>query len=155
MFCWNLAGFSRFELAVIQPTPDTTLIRKRLQRRQHASREPTIQTPGSVNSADCIAADAGSYVANSGSAEQLLCPVGTYQPAPGQSSCIDADFGYHVPNEGSTGQIGCSMGSYQDREEEHSATLQIQGTMSTLICVFSNCLSSGNLQPFYWLYLVK
>jgi len=47
-----------------------------------------------------------------GSAAQIQCSAGTYQPSASQTSCILADRGYSVPSNGALDQTGCSRGYY-------------------------------------------
>ena len=47
-----------------------------------------------------------------GSAAQIQCSPGTYQPDSSQTSCILADRGYSAPSGGALDQIGCTRGYY-------------------------------------------
>jgi len=70
----------------------------------------------------CDDADAGYYVATTGSTTQTACAAGTYQPSTGQSSCTDASAGYYVPSTGSTTQTACAAGTYQPSTGQTSCT---------------------------------
>ena len=49
-----------------------------------------------------------------GSAAQIQCSAGTYQPDASQPSCILADRGYSAPSKGELDQTGCSRGYYSN-----------------------------------------
>ena len=58
---------------------------------------------------------AGAFSAEGASAE-LLCEVGTHQPARGQSSCVACSAGHACP-AGSASQTACERGSYGDTSD--------------------------------------
>jgi len=60
----------------------------------------------------CLSADAGQFVAFSGSPSQTPCPPGTYQSSIGQVSCLDTTPGQYS-GEGASSPVDCSPGTYQ------------------------------------------
>ncbi len=63
------------------------------------------------NGNGCVDASPGYYVPVAGSAEQMPCAVGTYQPNAGSVSCMLASPGYYVDVIGASQQIACPAGS--------------------------------------------
>lgn len=73
-------------------------------------------TPGYYFDGDagqCLAAPAGSYVAESGAVIALLCPVGTFTSQPGSAACVLANPGTFVSSTGATGALLCAAGTVQ------------------------------------------
>jgi alpha-tubulin suppressor-like RCC1 family protein len=83
---------------------------------------------GSTSSSFCLEADTGHYVDSTGSANQIPCAVGTYQPSTGQSSCIDASAGYYVDTTGSTTQTDADAGYYVPSTGSATQTACAAGT---------------------------
>ena len=60
----------------------------------------------------CIEASPGNWT-KSGSSNQIACPLGTFQPSPGQSECLLSEYGFFVSKIGQNAQTECSPGTFQ------------------------------------------
>ena len=74
---------------------------------------------------ECVVAEPGFYVEQTGSKSQSACPKGTYNPYEGMTSataCLSSDPGHYVDREGQANQIPCVKGTYNPNvgSESHS-----------------------------------
>jgi len=74
---------------------------------------------------DCLYADLGHYVDTTGSAIQIPCEIGTYNPdarMTNSSSCINAQPGHYVDQIGQASQSPCAPGTYNPESGSVSYT---------------------------------